>query len=58
MLSITTSDATQAAEVLESGSRVVAALVGLAVSAFLLLRIDWALGLGRAGRRPVAGAGR
>ena len=46
VLSITTSDATQAAEVLESGSWVVAALVGLAVSAFLLLRIDWALGLG------------
>ena len=46
VLSITTSDATQASEVLESGSWVVAALVGLAVSAFLLLRIDWALGLG------------
>ena len=46
VLSITTSDATQSAEVLESGSWVVAALVGLAVSAFLLLRIDWALGLG------------
>ena len=46
MLSITTSDATQAAEVLESGSWVVAALVGLAVSAVLLLRIDWVLGLG------------
>ncbi len=46
VLSITTSDATQAAEVLESGSWVVAALVGLAVSAFLLLRIDWVLGLG------------
>ena len=46
VLSITTSDATQSAEVLESGSWVVAALVGLAVSAFLLLRIDWALGRG------------
>ena len=46
VLSITTSDATQAAEVLESGSWVVAALVGLAVSAYLLLRIDWVLGLG------------
>jgi putative ABC transport system ATP-binding protein len=46
VLSITTSDATQSAEVLESGSWVVAALVGLAVSAFLLLRIDWVLGLG------------
>lgn len=46
VLSITTSDATQAAEVLESGSWVVAALVGLAVSAVLLLRIDWVLGLG------------
>lgn len=46
VLSITTSDATQASEVLESGSWVVAALVGLAVSAFLLLRIDWVLGLG------------
>jgi putative ABC transport system ATP-binding protein len=46
VLSITTSDATQASEVLESGSWVVAALVGLAVSAVLLLRIDWALGLG------------
>jgi len=46
VLSITTSDATQASEVLESGSWVVAALVGLAVSAVLLLRIDWVLGLG------------
>lgn len=46
VLSITTSDATQASEVLESGSWVVAAMVGLAVSAFLLLRIDWVLGLG------------
>lgn len=46
LLSITTSDATQSAEVLESGSWVVAALVGLTVSAFLLLRIDWVLGLG------------
>lgn len=46
VLSITTSDATQASEVLESGSWVVAAMVGLAVSAVLLLRIDWVLGLG------------
>lgn len=46
LLSIATSDATQSAEVLESGSWVVAAVVGLVVSAVLLLRIDWVLGLG------------
>lgn len=46
LLSITTSDAKAAAEVLELGSRTVAAVLGLILSAFFLLRIDFALGLG------------
>ena len=46
LLSITTSDAKAAAEVLELGSRTVAAVLGLILSAFFLLRIDLALGLG------------
>ncbi|MGW0434841.1 ABC transporter ATP-binding protein [Micromonospora sp. NPDC003197] len=46
LLSISTSDTRAAAELLELGSRVVAALVGLVVSTAVLLRIDWSLGLG------------
>ncbi|WBB52852.1 ABC transporter ATP-binding protein [Verrucosispora sp. WMMD573] len=46
LLSIATSDSQSAAELLELGSRGVSALVGLAVSAVVLLRIDWSLGLG------------
>lgn len=46
LLSITTSDAKAAAEVLELGSRTIAAVIGLFLSAFFLLRIDLALGLG------------
>ena len=46
LLSITTSDAKAAAEVLELGSRTVAAVLGLILSAFFLLRIDLTLGLG------------
>ena len=46
LLSIATSDTHAAAGMLELGSRVVAALVGLVVSTVVLLRIDWALGIG------------
>ncbi|WP_433533204.1 ABC transporter transmembrane domain-containing protein [Micromonospora sp. CA-263727] len=46
LLSIATSDTQAAADSLELGSRVVSALVGLAVSTVVLLRIDWSLGLG------------
>jgi len=46
LLSIATSDAQGAAELLELGSRMVAALVGLVVATIALLRIDWSLGVG------------
>ncbi|MFD1319516.1 ABC transporter ATP-binding protein [Micromonospora sonneratiae] len=46
LLSIATSDTHAAAELLELGSRIVAALVGLVVSTVALLRIDWLLGIG------------
>ncbi len=46
LLSIATSDTESTAELLELGSRGVSALLGLTVSAIVLLRIDWSLGLG------------
>ncbi len=46
LLSITTSDANAAAEALELGSQITAAVVGLVLTAVLLLRIDWVLGVG------------
>ncbi|GIJ20616.1 ABC transporter ATP-binding protein [Micromonospora lutea] len=46
LLSIATSDTQSAAELLELGTRGVSALIGLTVSAVVLLRIDWSLGLG------------
>jgi putative ABC transport system ATP-binding protein len=46
LLSIATSDTQSAAELLELGGRVVSALVGLAVSTVVLVRIDWSLGVG------------
>ncbi|RIV40077.1 ABC transporter ATP-binding protein [Micromonospora radicis] len=46
LLSIATSDTQAAAELLELGSRMISALVGLAVATVVLLRIDWSLGLG------------
>ena len=46
LLSIATSDTQNAAELLELGSRVVSASIGLAVSTVVLLRIDWSLGIG------------
>lgn len=46
LLSISTSDTHAAAQLLELGSRSVAALVGLVVSTVVLLRIDWLLGIG------------
>ncbi|TCB98435.1 ABC transporter ATP-binding protein [Micromonospora zingiberis] len=46
LLSIATSDTQAAAEMLELGSRMVSALIGLTVATVVLLRIDWSLGLG------------
>ncbi|NLU78402.1 ABC transporter ATP-binding protein [Micromonospora sp. HNM0581] len=46
LLSIATSDTEATADLLELGSRVVSAFVGLAVATVVLLRIDWSLGLG------------
>jgi len=46
LLSITASDSLAAAELIQLGARAAAALVGLAVTAGILLRIDWSLGLG------------
>lgn len=46
LLSITTSDAQAASEVLQIGSQITAAVVGLIATAVLLLRIDWVLGVG------------
>ncbi|WP_428965798.1 ABC transporter transmembrane domain-containing protein [Micromonospora fluostatini] len=46
LLSIATSDTEASAELLELGSRVVSALLGLTVATVVLLRIDWSLGLG------------
>ncbi|MEV0719577.1 ABC transporter ATP-binding protein, partial [Asanoa sp. NPDC050611] len=46
LLSIATSDTQGAAELLELGSRVVSASIGLIVSTVVLLRIDWSLGIG------------
>ncbi|MEV4539405.1 ABC transporter ATP-binding protein [Asanoa sp. NPDC049518] len=46
LLSIATSDTQNAAELLEIGSRVAAASLGLVVSIVVLLRIDWSLGIG------------
>ncbi len=46
LLSITASDSLAAAELIQFGARAAAALVGLAVTASILLRIDASLGLG------------
>ena len=46
LLSITASDSLAAAELLQLGARAAAALVGLGVTAGILLRIDFSLGLG------------
>ncbi|SNT60216.1 putative ABC transport system ATP-binding protein [Asanoa hainanensis] len=46
LLSIATSDTQNAAELLEIGSRVVSASLGLVVSTVVLLRIDRSLGIG------------
>ncbi|MDG4824582.1 ABC transporter ATP-binding protein [Asanoa sp. WMMD1127] len=46
LLSIATSDTAASAELLELGSRVVSASLGLVVSTVVLLRIDWSLGVG------------
>jgi putative ABC transport system ATP-binding protein len=46
LLSITSSDSLAAAELIQLGARAAAALVGLGVSAAILIRIDWSLGLG------------
>ncbi len=46
LLSITASDSLAAAELIQLGARAAAALVGLAVTAGILLRIDASLGLG------------
>ncbi|GIF70077.1 ABC transporter permease [Asanoa ishikariensis] len=46
LLSIATSDTQNASELLEIGSRVVSASLGLVVSTVVLLRIDWSLGIG------------
>ncbi len=46
LLSITASDSLAAAELIQLGARAAAALVGLAVTASILLRIDASLGLG------------
>ncbi|GIF61713.1 ABC transporter ATP-binding protein [Asanoa iriomotensis] len=46
LLSIATSDTQGAAELLELGSRVVSASIGLIVSTVVLLRIEWSLGIG------------
>lgn len=45
LLSITSSDAEATPEVLEAAARVGSALVGLGVSAFVLFRIHWVLGV-------------
>ena len=52
LLSISTSDAKAAAEVLELGSRTVSAVLGLILSAFFLLRIDLAARTRHPPRRP------
>ncbi|GIF75594.1 ABC transporter ATP-binding protein [Asanoa siamensis] len=46
LLSIATSDTAGAAELLELGSRVFSASIGLVVSTVVLVRIDWSLGIG------------
>ncbi|AEB45985.1 abc transporter integral membrane subunit [Micromonospora maris AB-18-032] len=46
LLSIATSDTQAAAELLELGSRMISAFLGLTVATVVLLRIDWSLGLG------------
>jgi putative ABC transport system ATP-binding protein len=46
LLSITTSDANATSEVLELGSQITSAVIGLVLTAVLLLNIDWVLGVG------------
>ncbi|WP_327025274.1 ABC transporter ATP-binding protein [Micromonospora sp. NBC_01739] len=46
LLSIATSDTQAAADLLELGSRMISAFLGLTVATVVLLRIDWSLGLG------------
>lgn len=46
ILSITTSDTTVASEIMEIGARLISAVIGLLVSAYVLLSIDWTLAVG------------